>query len=433
MKALGGMSLATLIPFHDLIARQGDSKFEKNSLYEKTLEIAQQLVDESPADDILLRPRMGTGGGFKDLFLWDTAFIILWAKYHPDIFPINNTLDNFYRLQDEDGFIGRHYLQSGQSYFPKNHPSSFAPPLLSWAELEYFKMTQNKQRLSKVYSNLKAHHHFNTHQFKMDDNLFIGDPLGSGMDNLPRWPKGWRGGQGGLELQANSFPNQVEAEHVKKYCKNYKLRWNQQGRYIDMSAQMAFNALCLKEIAQIVGQTADIPIYEEQHRQIKEAINEKCWSEKSNFYFDLGFDKQVPRFHIGAYWTLIAGVVPEERLKPFISHLKDPKKFYRKVPVPTLAADEKGYSRKGDYWKGSVWAPTNYMVFHGLRKVGEEELAKHLAEKYYQAVTYIFNQTGTLWENYMPDKLKQGSRSQPDFCGWTGLASVAIFREFLMD
>ena len=38
-------------------------------------------------------------------------------------------------------------------------------------------------------------------------------------------------------------------------------------------------------------------------------IHERCWSPTAQFYFDLAGTQQVERFHVGAYWTLIAGIV----------------------------------------------------------------------------------------------------------------------------
>ncbi|WP_414632104.1 hypothetical protein, partial [Acetomicrobium sp. UBA5826] len=30
--------------------------------------------------------------------------------------------------------------------------------------------------------------------------------------------------------------------------------------------------------------------------------------------------------------------------------------------VPSLSADDLQYNPNGDYWRGSVWPPTNYMI-----------------------------------------------------------------------
>jgi hypothetical protein len=39
---------------------------------------------------------------------------------------------------------------------------------------------------------------------------------------------------------------------------------------------------------------------------------------------------------IGAYWTLLAGVVPQERLTKFVGHLDNPAEFKTPHRVPAL-------------------------------------------------------------------------------------------------
>ncbi|MFI3202455.1 MAG: hypothetical protein R3Y54_13220 [Eubacteriales bacterium] len=44
---------------------------------------------------------------FNDhLFMWDSAFIVQFGKYANHIFSFQNTLNNSYVTQEEDGFIG---------------------------------------------------------------------------------------------------------------------------------------------------------------------------------------------------------------------------------------------------------------------------------------------------------------------------------------
>ena len=86
-----------------------------DEFYEAALRIADRKLDREGPFGPVLRPRLGTGGNFSDLFLWDTVFCIFWAKYHPERYPLENSLDNFYRLADVDGFISRQYLPTGES------------------------------------------------------------------------------------------------------------------------------------------------------------------------------------------------------------------------------------------------------------------------------------------------------------------------------
>ncbi|MBQ2468685.1 MAG: glycoside hydrolase, partial [Clostridia bacterium] len=82
--------------------------------------------------------------------------------------------------------------------------------------------------------------------------------------------------------------------------------------------------------------------------------------------------------------------------------------------------------------RGSVWAPTAYMTLKGLDAVGKFDLAHKLAMNHHGNVVKVFNDTGTVWENYAPDFVERGSASSPDFVGWSGLPPIAVLLEYVM-
>src|SRR5690606_5396089 len=83
----------------------------------------------------------------------------------------------------------------------------------------------------------------------------------------------------------------------------------------------------------------------------------------------------------------------------------------------------------GDYWRGGVWPPTNYMVLKGLRLRGQRKLAHQIARNHLENVSAVFQHTDTLWENYAPEHQAPGEPSKPGFVGWTGLTPIAILLE----
>jgi glycogen debranching enzyme len=199
-----------------------------------------------------------------------------------------------------------------------------------------------------------------------------------------------------------------------------------------MSAQMAFNASNLARIATLVGRDDEVAALRSQHAELAQLINTKCYDEKRGFYFDHYDGAIVPRYHAGSFWVLIADIVPPERLARFVTVLRDPAKFNRPVPVPALSADDPDYAPETGYWRGSVWPPTTYMLLRGLRKVGEEELAKDFARRNYAAHAALYRATGTVWENISPEQCERPkAHSGRDFCGWSALTPIAIAKEFL--
>jgi hypothetical protein len=156
--------------------------------------------------------------------------------------------------------------------------------------------------------------------------------------------------------------------------------------------------------------------------------------------------------HIGAFWTLMAEVCPEDNLQHMMSHLRNPDEFWRPNLVPTLAADQPEYDRKGHYWLGSVWAPTDYMVIKGLMKYKQDAVADSIASNFLRLINDVYynfkpqtdkiafrerynDDYHTLWECYSPELKEPATRwdntfySRQDFVGWTGLGPVALLIE----
>jgi glycogen debranching enzyme len=154
------------------------------------------------------------------------------------------------------------------------------------------------------------------------------------------------------------------------------------------------------------------------------------WDETNSFYYDRFKDGKLSNVKtIGAYWALLAGIVPKGRVPAFLDHLRNPNEFNRPHRIPTLSADHESYHPKGAYWRGGVWAPTNYMVLRGLNFMGENELAHEIAMNHLDNVVQVYNNTETLWENYAPESVAPGSVAKNEFVGWTGLVPISVLFE----
>ena len=136
--------------------------------------------------------------------------------------------------------------------------------------------------------------------------------------------------------------------------------------------------------------------------------------------------------HVGAYWGLMADAVPADRKDTLVGHLDNESEFKRVGGIPALSADSEFYRADGGYWNGGVWAPTNYMILKGLEKHGYHDLAYRIAQRYVSQVVTVFNETGTLWENYAPEAMAPGNPAKGEFVGWTGLVPISVFFEFVL-
>ena len=407
-----------------------------NEFYQASLAIAEQKLSRDNEPTKLKSPRLGTGGDFANIFLWDTAFAVMWAKYHQDRFPVTASLDNFYVCQEEDGFISREICPNGISRWKKDHPISFAVPILAWAECELYKCNADQARLARVYPLLKKYHEFNRRHYRLPNGLYFSDCFGCGMDDMPRWDDPSEvNSKGGIPFDRSCvLADGVEGDKDYQWLTSLThlhFSWNRQLTWCDTSCQMAFDALNLARIAEILGRQSDLVAWRQEHQELAGLINQFCYDEARGFYFDRLGDRLLSRRHIGAYWALLAEVAPPDRAARLIAELRNPQRFNRPCGVPSLAADDPDFNLTSGYWRGPVWCPTVYMVLCGLRVYGQDVLAHEIATKFYHATRNIWQNTGTLWENYSPDQCEIPQKCGMDFCGWSALAPITIYREFL--
>ncbi|GHO58557.1 MGH1-like glycoside hydrolase domain-containing protein [Ktedonobacter robiniae] len=336
-----------------------------------------------------------------DIFLWDTVFMSMFARYGRDLFPVTASFDNFYRKQDADGFIARQFKgTSGLPYQGKNDPNSINPPILSWGEWEYYQLSGDSSRLKTVLPRLiKFYTWVKTHRTN-SDGLYWNTGVGSGMDNSP--------------------------EHtVCDTCIEPGQDW------IDMSAQQALNALSISRIAQAVGNTQLASQFQQEYAHLKNLINQRMWSKQDGMYYPIKDGQQRLVKTIGSFWPLLAQLADTNQVSRLIKeHLLNPNEFYREHPFASLAATDPHYNAAtGNYWNGGVWAPTNYMVERGLKLYGEEDTAYQAALQDIDNVYRVYQRTGTLWENYAPDSASQGIPARPNFVGWSGNFAISELLE----
>lgn len=346
-----------------------------------------------------------------DIFMWDSCFMLMFGIYANDIFCFQKTLDNFYANQLPDGFIPRQiHEDNGEGKFMRFDPISTGPNILGWCEWEFYLRTGDKERLRKVFYPLRAYHRWLRRNRTWQNMTYWNSGWGSGMDNQPRLP----------------VDGDMDAMQAHR-CYHGHMSW------IDTNLQQILSCRVLLDIIRELNLEEDTTELTEEYEYLKHFVNEKMWSSEEAFYFDRYADGSLAKAKtVGAYWALLAGIVPKERLEGFLEHLRNEKEFKRLHMVPSLSADSEGYDRDGDYWCGSVWAPTNYMVIRGLRQYGEYELAAEIAKNHYQNVLEVYRETGTFWENYAPEYAARGSRSKGDFVGWTGLVPITELIEDIL-
>lgn len=370
------------------------------------LHVAEKAFDNFKppvAESGLISPFIDTAFN-GNLFMWDSAFNVMYGRYFCRVADFQNTLDNFYACQHSDGFICRELSETEPGdRFSRDDPGSTGPNILALAEWQYYCSTGDKNRLSRIFDPLCAFYKWFMDNRSWQDGSYFSCGLACGMDNQPRQAEGYD------PMVSHGF-----------------MSW------IDTCAQQYMSADILLKMASELGRSDEVGFILEDKERLYKIVNEKMWSESDGFYYDTRRDGSHSGVKtIGAYWTLLAGMVPDERVERFVSHLENENEFKRTHRVPALSADDPHYNEKGGYFCGGVWPQTNYMVLMGLSRAGYERLAYEIAVNHVQNVTEVFNKTGQVYENYAPESANAGDPAKAGYVGWAGLGPISVLFEYV--
>jgi hypothetical protein len=360
------------------------------------------------------QPQFACMPGQDTIWQWDSCFLAILGRYARRVMPATNNLDNLYRLQRADGFLGMAYkIATGLPAFGDR----INPPLFAWAEREVFRHTADRERLRRVLPVLREYFDWIEANRRRNNGLYWFEDSGSsGMDNSPR----------------SGYPSpDLKGSDVS---------------HVDLAAQQALSALCIAEAARELGDGALAARMEAEHARIAEVVNRHHWCAPKRCYYDvfmrgdpLARCNFVNHRTAASFWPMLAGIASEEQAECLAQLLHDPSAFGTPLLVPSLSRDDPNYDPEGGYWLGGVWAPMTYMVVRGLEERGLFKEAYRVACNHLDGMTeaYASCSPHTIWEAYAPERPQpatngEGGLVRPRFVGWSGLGPIALLYETVL-
>jgi len=335
-------------------------------------------------------------GAWGSTMVFDTSFILHFARYGHHAYPFIEWMDNCYARQHENGFICRESDSNNREVyatFPVN------PPLFAWVEWEYYRQSNDMGRLQRVLLPIVKQYEWWMRYQRRTNGLYWIDGLNEA-DDSPRNDLMY------YAVSANSY--------------------------------QALAALYAGRIARRLGRNDLAEFFEAEHRALGQVVNGRFWDADHSIYNDLTEDGRfitelepgVYCKHCHIFWPLIAEIASQQGVEGLCRELTNPKSFYRYCGVPSLSADSRGYRESGQYWKGSVWPPVQCIVQEGLRVCGRWNLASDLAHKYLNALAEAYDRQHTITENLAPDApVGHGAK---EFVGWGGVGPVSDLIEYIL-
>ncbi len=180
---------------------------------------------------------------------------------------------------------------------------------------------------------------------------------------------------------------------------------------------------CMIELAKIVGREDLIPEFEERKAKV-EAAMQTLWDEEFGLFLnkDLRDGSLSKRISPCNFYSLQADNVTEEQKRRMMDeHFYNPEEFWGDYIMPTIARNDPAYPDQ-NYWRGRIWAPTNFLAYIAMKHAGLKKECNDFADKSEELLLKEWRMHGHVHENYSGDDgMGCGVGNSDKFYHWGGL------------
>ena len=179
-----------------------------------------------------------------------------------------------------------------------------------------------------------------------------------------------------------------------------------------------------------IGREDEARRLQSRARGLAARIRDELWDrEREVFANRLWSGRFVSSIAPTSFYPLIAGAASDVQARALLGWLEDPRRFGGRFALPSVSRDDPAC---GDnvYWRGRIWPPLNFLVYHGLRRYGFDTEATAVAQRSYEMFAGPWREARQCAENY---GARDGAvTDQPDtdtFYGWGALMPAMAVAE----
>jgi len=191
---------------------------------------------------------------------------------------------------------------------------------------------------------------------------------------------------------------------------------------VGLNSLLALDGEMLALMARELGEAAEAERLDRRAADLRERIADRLWDESRHVFANrLWSGRFVKSLAPTSFYPMIAGAARPEQAAAMVGLLQDVRKFGGAWLLPSVTRDDPAFD-DNVYWRGRIWPPLNFLVWHGLRRYGFDRESRMLADNGWRLFQGEWRRHRRCPENF--NSVTGAALDQPDtdsFYGWGAL------------
>jgi putative isomerase len=191
---------------------------------------------------------------------------------------------------------------------------------------------------------------------------------------------------------------------------------------VGLNSLLALDGEMLAHIARELGERAEAEALDRRVAALRDRIANRLWDERRQVFANRLWSGQfVKSLAPTSFYPMIAGAARPDQAAAMVGLLQEVRKFGGSWLLPSVTRDDPAFD-DNVYWRGRIWPPLNFLVWHGLRRYGFDREARLLADNGWRLFLGEWRRHRRCPENF--NAVTGAALDQPDtdsFYGWGAL------------